>query len=102
MRRKARGRRGSWFAHVDGERYPCVHERFLTGLHYLDPAQGVPLPTEYVQAIAKGTVILTRSREEKAGEYKRNGYIALYRIDEIEFEKGQLSFRLAERLNDLK
>jgi hypothetical protein len=71
-------------------------------MDYLDPVEGVPLPDEYVQAIANGTVILTRSRQQPSGEYKRDGYIALYRIDEFAFEGGQLSFRLAERLKDLK
>ena len=102
MRRKARGQQGSWFAHVEDERYPCVHERFLTGLNYFDPAEGVPLPDEYAQAIANGSVILTRSKLTPSGEHKRTGYIALYRIDDFAFDDGQLQFRLAERLEDLK
>jgi hypothetical protein len=38
MRRaKAKGHRGSWFAEVDGELLPCVHQHWRRGFYYDDP-----------------------------------------------------------------
>jgi hypothetical protein len=40
-RRKAVGHRGSWFADIDGESFPCVHEYWVRRIDgkrmYVDP-----------------------------------------------------------------
>lgn len=100
-RKRAIGQQGSWFAKVDGEALPCVHKRFLTRLAYHDPAKGVPLPKDYVRAIEKGTVVLTKSSEVERGRFERSGYVAIFRIADFDFNDGQVRFSLAQRLADL-
>lgn len=100
-RKRAVGHQGSWFATVDGESLPCVHERFLKKLEYHDPAEGVPLPMDYVRAIEQGTVILTKSNRVENGGFVRSGYIAIFRIEDFHFGAGQVQFRLAKRVAHL-
>lgn len=101
MPRKAKGSQGSWYAEIDGTKFPCVHSRFLDGLSYYDPVEGVPLPEDYVEAISDGLVILTKSKAIDGGGFKRSGYIALFRVADVDAADGKLRFRLAERVEEL-
>jgi hypothetical protein len=110
MAKKAIGERGSWFATVEGERLPCVHEQWckfeLRQMHYHDQLvqPGERQCEEFVAAIqAQRRVILTRSKHQH-GEVQtaeREGYIALFQIDDVEFGADGLRFRFTKRLENL-
>jgi len=59
---KAIGERGSWFASVNGERLPCVHQFWIKGTHHCAPrvSQHSKKDVELVAAVrASGKVIVT-------------------------------------------
>jgi hypothetical protein len=102
---KAIGQRGSWFANVDGERLPCVHEYFYEKSRYRSPApENDPQHVALIEAIqATGKVILTKDKVHGDGEgFERLAYIAVFSVDEIVWENNVLTFRFKERLRDLK
>lgn len=107
-RGKAIGQRGSWFAKINGEEYPCVHKHWFKQGRYNDP--GVKLGDkqcdELVSALrAKKAAILTDDvaieREGQPLGFDRRGYIALWSIDEVEFDEAGLRFRFTGRLAEL-
>ena len=101
-RKKARGRQGSWFAEVEGELYPCVHQHWVTGTKYHDP-----MPTkdtnkkypDYLEAIAKIKVVIIT--KDKVPEWIRQGYVCLYSIDNVVVSSAGLTFDLKQRLEEL-
>lgn len=112
---KAFGQRGSWFATVDGDRLPCVHQYWVKGLLHHDrfrrhdgrDGEGEKI-RELVDAIQAGKRVVLTSDEpqlDAAGEvrgFKRTGYIAVYRVEDVTYSASEgLRFRLAERLKDL-
>lgn len=108
-KKKATGKRGSWFADVDGESLPCVHKHWWKGGRYDDPQvkPGSPKDEELVTAIEQlGRVVLTDDTPYDAGEGKtgftRVGYIAVYSVADIVFDESGLRFRFLSRLQDLK
>ena len=105
---KARGTIGSWYAEVEGERLPCVHDYHAKRLQYDDDGfvEGEPPWPEFVNAIrAAGKVILTKSippdREKGQTGFQRKGYIAVFSMTELQAEEGHLRFRMDKRLIDL-
>ncbi len=106
---KAKGQRGSWFAVVDGETFPCVHQYWTSHLNgslvYTDPYCS-PDDAKWVAFLAalheKKRAVLTRDGPPN-GEmvFERQGYVALFRIDLIRVENGTLRFQFAERLAEL-
>jgi hypothetical protein len=100
-RAKAIGRRGSWFAKVNGERLPCVHQHWFTGVEYDDPfyQEGLEPWPEFVEAIkAGGKVVVTRDEvtvkaDGKPPAFKRSGYVAVYRVSDVRIEGSHLRFR---------
>jgi hypothetical protein len=105
---KAKGQRGSWFAEVQGESLACVHQHWLTGTWYHDPnmRDGVPPWPEFIAAIRRERrVILTKDAVLGADEtigFERQGYIAVFGVDEITTDGRDLRFRLVERLQELE
>jgi hypothetical protein len=77
-------------------------------MRYHDPglAYGSPLYGPLIEVIGHGRqVILTKDEVAGSGSgmsFKRNGYIALYRVDNVKAEDGVLSFDFVERLEDFK
>lgn len=108
MRRKAKaiGERGSWFASVDGERLPCVHQYWIRGTHHCAPrvSQHSKKDLELVAAIrSKGKVVVTTDRVIDEGEgFERTGYVAVFSVDNVNWRRGELLFDLKERLVDLQ
>lgn len=104
-RYRAKGERGSWFALVNGERLPCVHQHWLTKLHYHDPHY-VPERQwiEFVAAIKNvGKVILTTDRVHPDGRgFDRTGYVAVFRVSDVSVSGPDLEFDLVERLAELE
>ena len=97
---KATGQRGSWFAAIDGELFPCVHEywtRRVGGkMAYADPyclpehAKRAPFLTALRD---KRQAILTKDGPPSAEMvFDRKGYIALFQIDTPTVEDGTLRF----------
>jgi hypothetical protein len=109
MAKKAVGERGSWFARVDGERLPCVHEQWWkkeVGQLYHDQLvrPGERQCEEFVAAIrAQRRVVLTRSKHRHGADQaaERDGYIAVFEVDDIEFDDDGLRFRFTKRIDEL-
>ena len=106
MRRKAeaRGKRGSWFAEVDGETLPCVHKHWLQGRQYHDPqaAPGQPPWDDFIAAIKSGRkVVLTRDTYLGGIRFERTGYVAVFTVDDVAASDGALTFKLTDRVVDL-
>jgi hypothetical protein len=109
MKRKARGQRGSWFATVDGERLPCVHQFWMSGSppKYKDPGAGNDGPwPEYIQQIKalKKVIVTTDDVPEQPteGGWKRTGYVALWSIDNVALTGSDLCFDFVQRLEELR
>jgi hypothetical protein len=103
--KKATGHRGSWFADVEGERLPCVHEHWKCGDRYRDrdarPGEGKWV--NFIDAIGTGKkVILTKDKIPPHGPWQRAGYIAVWSVDDVSAGDGALCFRFVEKLDDLK
>jgi hypothetical protein len=101
------GRRGSWFADWKGESLPCVHECWCQSgkgtFSYLDPHVGDdPKWSPFIAAIRSGgKVILTRDELGDDGQpFRRQSYIATYRVDGVEVEGTNLAFQFVERLDN--
>jgi hypothetical protein len=104
MKLKARGHQGSWFARIGDEDVPCVWARWRGGDHYHDPGAvlGEGKWVKYVKAIEElKQVALTRQREEN-GKWRRNGYIAMYKVANVSASDEGLRFDFVEKLADLK
>ncbi|MBB3264042.1 hypothetical protein FHW79_001657 [Azospirillum sp. OGB3] len=101
---KAIGQRGSWFADVDGERLPCVHQHWVAGNRYHDP-QAIPGEKkwdELIGAIRRGRVILTKDKvSADQRSFKRRGYVAVFAVDDVKVYGNDLTFRLANRISEL-
>jgi hypothetical protein len=104
--RKAKGHRGSWFAEVDGELLPCVHQHWSHRGRYHDPhvVPGDPKWTEFIAAIRTDKKVILMSGEFSNNDYsvRRTGYIAVFMIDDFELLDNDLRFRFAKRLVDLE
>jgi hypothetical protein len=107
---KATGQRGSWFAEIGGEPFPCVHDDLTKvgkgSMVYLDPHCQPDDPARWIPFIAalkeKKQAILTRDTVAADGNsYERQGYIALFRIDHVVAEEGSLRFNFIERVANL-
>lgn len=104
--KRASGTRGSWFAIVDREALPCVHKHWWCNGSYNDPElRPSPKADQLVEAIRNvKKVILTAddvlSGAGDGGEtgFTRAGYIAVYSVDDVEFDEAGLRFRFVERL----
>ena len=106
---RAIGHRGSWFADIDGEALPCVHEywtRRIDGkLMYVDP-YCVPEEAKWAPFLAalrdKKRAILTKDKPPSVNMiFEREGYIALFQIDTVTVDDGTLRFAFVERLADI-
>ncbi len=110
QRLKATGRRGDWFASVNSESLPCVHQHWSHKGHYHDPhvePGTYPWPA-FLHAIASGKRVILTSDNVTLGAhgipygFERTGYIALFTIEDIEIGASDLKFRFAQRLADLE
>lgn len=94
------GRPGDWYAKWGDENIPCIHRYFLKGMHYCAPVDTRPGQgskwERYVEEIRKGRVVLTRSSLLPNGNFKRDGYIALYKVANVEVKDGHLHFDLKD------
>jgi hypothetical protein len=110
--KKAKGSLGSWEAKIDGEPLPCVHDYWWvkgdSTPRYHDPGltPAIPRHFDFVEQIKRaGRVILTRSKphsDQDPVPFKRLGYVAVWTVEEIEFDQFGLKFRFVKRLFDLE
>jgi hypothetical protein len=91
MKKIAEGKQGEWFATLrsTGELLPCVFKEYLTGLSdYHDP-YCYDLTTkrgaEYIEAVKRGRVLMTRSVGSHETGWTREDYIAVYAADDVKF-----------------
>jgi hypothetical protein len=103
---KAKGHRGSWFADVNGESLPCVHQHWSRNRRYHDPhvVQGDPQWAEFIDAIRTLKKVILTTGEFSNDHYsvRRTGYIAVFTIDDFELSSNDLRFRFVDRLVDLE
>ena len=110
--KKAIGARGLWHASVDGEALPCVHEYWWSKngqgrqRHYNDRllAKNPHNDAFVAEIVRKRRVILTSDKphsRENPIPFTRTGYIAVWSVDEIEFDDKGLRFKFVDRLYDL-
>ena len=104
------GTQGSWLAKVDNTLLPCVHNFWCSGAgnsmlyndRLLKPS---PANEKFVAEIKEAKrVILTRSipySESNPIPFKREGYIALFAIGNVEFDDDGLRFLFIKRLCEL-
>src|SRR5487761_1994164 len=101
MKLKATGARGSWFAIVDGEQLPCVHNYWWVkpaSYHDKDLKLDDPKAGPFFDEISsKKRVILTTGNPsfDPSGivsGFERTGYVAVYAIDNVVFDKLGLKF----------
>lgn len=101
---KAVGSQGSYFAKIGEEDVACVWTTGLTKMHYLDDGaqrDGGQWP-RYIEAIrTMKKVALTRVKRDEGGAMRRDGYVALYRVENVTFSDRGLEFDLVERLAEL-
>jgi len=108
-KRKAIGQRGSWFAEVNEESLPCVHDYWVQrtpdGLFYNDPNCDALTSKwkEFIDALkTKQRAILTHDKAINDGlGFERQGYIAVFGIEGVVVEGRTLRFRFTERLINL-
>jgi hypothetical protein len=107
-KKKAIGATGVWFAKVDGERLPCVHKFWWERGSYNDiKLRSSPKADELFEAIKRlKRVILTDDipifeKSEVVG-FKRAGYIAIFAVDNVEFDASGLRFKFKTRLANLE
>jgi hypothetical protein len=101
VKKKAIGEHGSWFATVDGERLPCVHQHWIKGKMHCDPNPECDgrWPA-FIAAIESGKkVIVTRDNIET---WTRTGYVATFKVDNVVVNATGLCFELVERIDELK
>jgi hypothetical protein len=107
MKARAVGKRGDWFATVNGERLPCVHAHWTKGIwpHHADPGvDGRRNWREFITAIESGKrVILTTDHVNADGTLAgRKEYVAIYRVDNVAVYDDTLHFDFTDRLAELR
>ncbi len=107
MKKKAIGSRGSWFATIDGEAFPCVHEYWWRkGGFYHDP-NARPEEGKWIEFIGalktKKRAILTKDKVlDELLAFERLGYVALFEIDDVIVDGPNLTFRFGKRIAELE
>ena len=105
--KKAKGSRGSWFAVVDGETLPCVHEYWWVRGDKTRRYNDVGLrPSPHTDAFVdeirnKGRVILTNDQPtspDSPAPFTRTGYIAVWTVEDVQFDEAGLRFRFVDKL----
>ena len=92
---------------MDGERLPCVHKFWWEKGTYNDTKlRSSPKADELFEAIKElKRVILTDDTPEFEGSevvrFERKGYIAIYAVDDVEFDVNGLRFKFKKRLHDI-
>ena len=112
--KKAIGSRGSWFAAVGSESLPCVHKywwekgRYKGRYNDKDLRRDNPKADNFVATISSAKrVILTTGNPKFDLDgivvgFERTGYIAVWNVDDIEFDQSGLRFIFVEKVCDLK
>jgi hypothetical protein len=104
---KIRGERGRWVAEVDGEWLAVIHNTWRVGPDgYADPMEGVDRSkkrfSEYAEALRRYDRVVLQ-RDAGGGDLSRNGYIGVFRFDNLEILDAQpVRLRLLERVADPK
>ena len=109
MARRAVGSRGSWFAKVGGERLPCDHKYWWpSGDQYNDTGLKPNAQADELVAAIRSLkkVILTSDTPVRATDgtlaFERTGYIAIYAVEDIEYDGSGLRLRFVSRLEGLE
>ena len=101
---KAKGLRGTWYADVNGERLPCIHDKNMrAGIYRAPNADDERHQQLLSDIIASGKVIMRKSeREGEDQSWTSKGYIAVWSVADAKIENGELTFKFVDRLIDLK
>jgi hypothetical protein len=109
------GERGSWFAKIDGKRYPCVHSHWTQWqggkLIYRDGGYNSeaanPKWKEFIDALenVREVIVTDDVLIERVGcgaKFKRQGYFALYTICNVVAGSQALTFDFISRRWELE
>ena len=108
-KKKAFGQFGDWYAVVEGERLPCVHDVWKSGNRYRD----LEMPNKkkskvFASDIARiGKVILTKGTPitNSSGSgmiIPRSGYVAIWAIINVELKGNILNFDFVKQICELE
>lgn len=101
---KAIGHQGSWFAKVGDQEVPCVWAFWLTAMHYQDIGAD-PSDTKwqkFLEALRSSKLVALTGRRVQDGKWLREGYIGLFKIENVTLTESGLEFDLVERTAHLK
>jgi len=100
---KAKGTQGSWFATTrEGKRLTRVNDKLWPGgtTPYHDPhrydteRRGV----EYIEAVKRGKVLITRNEGSHEAGWRRTGYVGVFRVTNVQFSPDNgLTFDIVSR-----
>ena len=101
---KAKGVRGTWYAEVNGERLPCIHDKNMkNGLYRAPKADDDRHAQLLADIVDTGKVIMRKSeRDDESQPWTSKGYIAVWSVSDAKIEDGELTFQFVDRLMDLK
>ena len=102
---RIRGERGSWYADVEGERLPCVHDKNMKpGGWYRAPADADPSHLALLEAIRScGRVVVRKSeRISDDAAWESKGYIGVFDVADAIIEDGEFQFRFLRRTHDVR
>jgi hypothetical protein len=108
--KKAKGNQGNWFATIDGESLPCLHQYFWTGKNkykaQIRNESHFIRMKEFALALEdKGRAVLTIDDISKNEDghicFARKGYIAVYEIKDVSIDESYLRLTFTNRLFNL-
>ncbi|MBL9065398.1 MAG: hypothetical protein JNN10_03795 [Sphingopyxis sp.] len=101
---KAKGIRGTWYAEVNGEKLPCIHDKNMKDGEYRAPNADDDRHRKLLNDIVRtGRVVMRKSvREDDSQPWTAIGYVAVWSVADAKIENGMLTFRFVDRLIDLK
>jgi hypothetical protein len=101
---KAQGIRGSWYAKVNGEELPCIHDKNMKNGSYIAPRADDERHQKLLADIQRtGRVVMRKSeRNSDDRSWTSKGYVAVWSVADAKIEGGELTFRFVDRLIDLK
>ncbi len=102
---KAIGERGSWYATVNGERLPCVHQANMKpdGWYRAKRVSDAPHEQLLETITAAGRVIVRKSvRSSNEDSWQSKGYVAIFSVADSQIVDDEQRFRFVERLHNLQ
>lgn len=104
-RLKAVGERGSWYATVQGERLPCVHQANMhpDGMYRARKVSDASHDQLLAAIKSAGKVIVRKSvRQSDSESWVAKGYVAVFEVADPEIVNDEFRFRFVRRIAELQ